>query len=618
MFLDDYIDFMSEIVANEVNVIVLGDFNLHVNSDCPDALILTDMMQALGFEQHVNFPTHKAGNTLDLVFTECINRINILEVMPGPILSDHTMVLLRTEIQRSDVTVEISKCRNLSKLNAKKCFEDCNFETLKSDELESLIGVFEQRLSQVLDIHAPAKERRIVKRKNYPWFNTEIKEMRRNLRRRERVWRRYGEPHHWKALASQRATYKKTLFHAKVTTISEKVKQCEGNMKHLYNLAAELTGTTKKNPMPSGKTDEELAEDFVEYFMDKIQKIRDELKDTTLFDPHTLEIPELVTFRAVTEGDVVKIIKSMTKCCELDPIPISLLKSGLTSVLPIITRIINISLEKGLFPSPWKLAIINPLIKKLGLELSLANYRPVSNLSLLSKVLEKVVLKQFDEHCSTYHLMPDYQSAYRTGYSCETALIKLLDDLLWDMEKKRCTAMVVIDLSAAFDTVDHTVLIDVLHRRFGIASNALQWFKTYLSQRSCKVKVNSGYSSVRNLSFSVPQGSCAGPILYLAYASTMKDNIPENIALHGYADDHALKKSFPANDHAQESLVILSLEECLVNIKIWMNANRLKMNEGKTEFILFGSTRLLGKCNSNELNVNGMVVTRSDCIKYLE
>ena len=145
-----------------------------------------------------------------------------------------------------------------------------------------------------------------------------------------------------------------------------------------------------------------------------------------------------------------------------------------------------------MFVHEWKEAIIRPLLKK-GLALELANYRPVSNLTFMSKVLEKCALQQFNTHCGENSLMPKYQSAYRSNFSCETALVKIVDDILNDMECQRVTALVGIDLSAAFDTVDHDILLSVLQNRFGICDNALRWFLTYLAPRCCKVEVNSQY-----------------------------------------------------------------------------------------------------------------------------
>ena len=107
-----------------------------------------------------------------------------------------------------------------------------------------------------------------------------------------------------------------------------------------------------------------------------------------------------------------------------------------TVIVPI-TSIVNVSLENGIFASKWKTAIVHPILKKVGLDLILSNFRQVSNLSFISNVAEKVVLTQFNKHCSIHRLIPDYQSAYRANYSCETALAKIVNDILWAMEHQK-------------------------------------------------------------------------------------------------------------------------------------------------------------------------------------
>ena len=192
----------------------------------------------------------------------------------------------------------------------------------------------------------------------------------------------------------------------------------------------------------------------------------------------------------------------------------------------------------------WKLATVRPLLKKIGLDLIDKNYRPVSNLPFLSKVLEKAALDQFIAHCDNHSLLPDYQSAYRQHYSCETALIKLTNDVLWSMENGKVSAVVMIDLSAAFDTVDHDLLLEVLETRFGIKDTCLKWYENYLRPRAFRVCVKDCYSEEKNLTFSVPQGSLNGPFLYLAYASTIQNLTKiqhRNTSIYGFADDHALR-----------------------------------------------------------------------------
>ena len=279
-----------------------------------------------------------------------------------------------------------------------------------------------------------------------------------------------------------------------------------------------------------------------------------------------------------------------------------------------VTKIINKSLAEGSFSKYWKTAIIHPLLKKPGIELIASNYRPVSNLPFLSKVVEKIALTRYNEHSDMYQLMQGYQLAYRKNFSCETAIIKINNDILWSMESKKITSLTCINLSEAFDTVDHGILLNVLQNKFGIGNKALSWFKSYLQPRFCRVNIHDANSEDKELKFLVPQGSCAGPVLYSAYASTLQEVVP--LDLHGYADDHGLKTNFFPVPEC-EAKAIADTEKCLTDIKTWMDHNQLRMNNAKTEFILFGSRQQLKMCLTKNLSANGEEISQSKGIKYL-
>ena len=204
-------------------------------------------------------------------------------------------------------------------------------------------------------------------------------------------------------------------------------------------------------------------------------------------------------------------------------------------------------------------------------------------------------------------------------------MVKLVNDLLWSMERKEATAVAVIDLSATFDTVDHNILTDLLHESLRFGDMALRWFQSYLDNRYCKVKIGKDYLERKSLNFSVPQGSCVGPALYLSYAASISDVVsevseegdPRPISLNGFANDHAMKKSFTPTLEGDEDLCIVNIQACLYRVKKWMDSMRLKMNEGKTEFIIIGSSHQIAKCSTTHLNVNNIEVQRSSVIKYL-
>ena len=247
----------------------------------------------------------------------------------------------------------------------------------------------------------------------------------------------------------------------------------------------------------------------------------------------------------------------------MDILPTKILKSFLKELLPLVTKLVNLSLKQGIFPSKWKQAIVRPLLKKVGLELEFANYRPVSNLAFLSKLIEKAVLFRLNVHVDNNNLLPKNQSAYRRFHSCESALLRLVNDLLDGMEKQEVTALIALDLSAAFDTVDHDILIDVLHKQYGVCGTALCWIDSYLRSRSCRVCINSTLSSPRLLECSVPQGSCLGPWLYLTYAGTLFDVIPPSITVYGFADDHTANKRFRPTSTSSELNAIRAGTPCI-------------------------------------------------------
>ena len=139
------------------------------------------------------------------------------------------------------------------------------------------------------------------------------------------------------------------------------------------------------------------------------------------------------------------------------------------------------------------------------------NYRPVSNLSFLSKLLEKCALVRFNSHCKENDLMPSYQSAYREHHSCETALIRPTNDLLWSMERQRVMTLVAIDLPAAFNTVDHTVLLQFLQQHFGVNGKVLNWLDTYLRPRGFKVNIGNEYLKYIPMDFFSSAGQYSRP-----------------------------------------------------------------------------------------------------------
>ena len=252
----------------------------------------------------------------------------------------------------------------------------------------------------------------------------------------------------------------------------------------------------------------------------------------------------------MTSADVLQLIqKSASKSCGLDPIPTSLLKEHAVTLAPTITNIVNLSLLTGEIPVELKQAIVTPLLKQSSLDPNiLKNYRPVSNLSYVSKLLEKVVAIQLSQHLLNNNLYEPYQSAYRTCHSTETALTRVSNDILQALDRKQSVMLVVLDMSAAFDTIDHTILLNMLEVRYGIEGTAHRWFRSYLSDRSQRVRILGKSSGSRPLNLGVPQGSVLGPVIFTMYsAQTASIARSHGLSVHLYADDTQLYISFSSD-----------------------------------------------------------------------
>ena len=233
-----------------------------------------------------------------------------------------------------------------------------------------------------------------------------------------------------------------------------------------------------------------LAEEFVDYFLNKIEKIREQFTGIQPHQPRQLDTTPLSKFASITTSQLRKTINSMpSKMSPLDTLQMDRLKQVLEGCLPAITHIINKSLDSSEFCSAWKETLVKTLVKKISAGTDKTNYRPVSNLGFISKIVKKVNLEQFTEHCNRNSLLPEYQTAYRKNHNCQTSLISLVNEKLWGMEEQLITAVVILDLNAAFNTMDHDLLLEVVEKWFGITGSARLWYQNYLKPRKFKVAI---------------------------------------------------------------------------------------------------------------------------------
>jgi hypothetical protein len=378
-----------------------------------------------------------------------------------------------------------------------------------------------------------------------------------------------------------------------------------------------------ENKLPSG-TLVELVHSFNDFFIKKIDTIREHIISTsgnTTLTLSTDPCPHVFSdFSPVDEDGVIKIITgSKNATCDLDPLPTELLKTSIPVIISTLVNLFNSSLQSGIVPSSFKHAIVKPLIKKVSLDPeNLKNFRPISNLSFLSKVLEKIVAQQLADYMTEHNLHEKMQSAYKKAHSTETALLKIQNDILLELDERKGVILVLLDLSAAFDTIDHSILLQRLEHTLGISGNVLKWFSSYLQGRTSAISIGDKMSDPSKCKYGVPQGSVLGPILFTIYTMPLAHIISShNLKYHFYADDTQLYITFNPKEQSSFDLSSATMEECIREIKTWMNINMLKLNEDKTE-VLFIASPHFQKCISNTyLTVNQTPVSRTNSARNI-
>ncbi len=484
-------------------------------------------------------------------------------------------------------------------------------------------------MSRILDKHAPVCKRTITIRPSKPWYNNEIAEAKHYRKQLERKWRKTKSTSDRQLFVEQRLRVTRLIDQAKTDYYGGKITECADDQKSLFKIVEQLLHNKGPEKFPTHNDSFHLAETFSSFFINKIVKIRDQLdieENSTCLDAAALtnEGPPvckvLEEFVPLTEEEVsILIAKSPSKSCELDPLPTSILKEHLDLLLPTITSIVNMSLTSSIFPQSMKTALVRPLLKKASLDQEIMkHYRPVSNLSFLSKVIEKAVSLQISDHLSSNNLYEPYQSAYRRFHGTETALLHVQNDILRSVDNKMCVFLVLLDLSAAFDTVDHNIILTRLSETFGITNSALEWIQSYLMDRSQRVNINGILSSPVNLPFGVPQGSVLGPQFFIMYTGPIANIARKfDLQVHLYADDTQLYFSFNPQNADEEHHVINKIEKCVAEIKLWMKANKLKLNDEKTELLIISSRQRKSHVIANSIQIGNNDIVANDSIRNL-
>ena len=403
----------------------------------------------------------------------------------------------------------------------------------------------------------------------------------------------------------------------KKSYISNKLESNKSS-KSLYTIVNNLLDNNKEVLLPSSSSDVELANDFRKYFSEKVNKIRASIDLTAPSDLHSLslntKITPLAEFEPATADELKQIVMSYdVKCSPEDPVPAFLLKENIDIFIPYWLEIVNLSLEMGSMDC-LKSAVILPLIKDLGALVdkeNFKNYRPISNLVFMSKLVERVVDNRLQKHMSLNNLHSDNQFGYKKDHSTEALLLKTVNNLLLSCDDNMPSVVLLLDLSAAFDTVDHAKLLEILYNDICITGTAYNWCKSFLTNRTFKVKIGESYSDMALLSYGVAQGSILGPRFFNIYTKPLYKYVePTKFDIEGFADDHQLMKRFLPL--LQSYALGYNIQYCLNRISEWMNDHFLQLNQDKTKILVIAPPSL-----KREIRIGGMFLD-AKCIRFVD
>ena len=578
-FLDQFLNVLEYLSSVSPSFLICGDFNIHVDTSSNDSIKFQNCLESCNITQNVQTATHLHGHILDLAFTPT-DASGFSNVRVAEFISDHALVLVQLDsVNPPSHTEKVVTYRRYHKIDLDSLCKDlgnCSFVRHPGDTVSVLC---EQYLSRLLDKHAPLVTPTSTKQATWTGKN-----IRRQL---ERIWCKDKSAYNRSRLRKQIARCNSLVNKDKASYFRRTFRNANDSMK-LWQALRSALHSGPEAVLPSHESKKGLADRFVTFFSDKIAKIRNSFSSSDLFSlPLPPDVPNFSYFKQVSQEEIRKIImKSPSKSCLLHPWPTFLVKECIDILLPSIIKLVNCSLSEGVVPDEFKKAIVTSLIKKSSLPPN--DYRPVSGLGFISKLVEHVIASQLNDHVSVSGLENVRQSAYKLSHSTESALLSIKNDVHLAFAKSEATAVVLLDQSAAFDTIDHDTLLDSLSSWFGVSGVVLDRFKSYLSDCVQCIKIGALLSDAKKLLYGVPQGSVLGPILFSLHTTLLSKVIQNHpgISFQFYADETQL---YVHLTHKNVASALDKLSRCLEDVKRWLSTKKLKLNPDKTKFIVFGS-----------------------------
>lgn len=579
-------------------IILLGDFNkdLMTERSTRDWLNFT---LSLGLTQLIESPTRVCTTSktlIDHIYSD--NPQNIIwTVVPQIGLSDHYPIFCSRKVNHkhkktSHLTI---KYRSFKNFNEQDFFEDLNnvdFSNVMSIlDVNDALTQFMKLFSSVINKHVPLRQHRVKRQQQPNWLNSEILDA---MKERDKCKIRND----WNSYKFYRNKVSCLIHYSKRASYEQKITEGQNDPSSIWKIFKEFKSPNQgKDPITSLNIDgcdivepEIISNEFNSFFTNIAAKLKE---DIPLSDFDSVKqfvrsrVPEPMFFNIplIDKENVKKMLLNLdhTKSTGLDDIGARFLKMSASYIYPIIHHVLNLSISQNTFPNVWKLAKVNPLFKA-GSRFDVNNYRPISILPILSKLLERHTHDSFMSYLNHYNLLTNTQSGFRKGHSCETALVNIVDKWLKALNDGYVVGAVMVDFKKAFDLVDHNILLQKL-RVYKCSEKTIQWFKSYMIDRKQCVSLNGVLSSKQNITCGVPQGSILGPLLFLIFINDLPLSISADInRTDMYADDttiHSINKSV--------EIVQKNLQACLSNLEKWCKFNGMLLNTDKTKVLLIAT-----------------------------
>ena len=638
-FNQNYIDPLLEKLSYEdKSVILMGDFNINLlnyeNENNVSEFL--DGMCSNAFLPYITIPTRITPRSRTLIDNIFYNG-TIQNTTAGNIttdISDHLAQFLITPNNVNNSPEKSFKMkRDFSKFDDKHFILDLksinwnkHLNLEKNDvnySLNKLLDIY----NAILNRHAPIKKisNKEIKLKTKPWITKGILT---SIKIKNKLYKKYCKAKNESVKSNLFDSFK--TYRNLIITLIKKSKRThyksffDNNKKNIINTwkgiksIININSTTNNQPTclnVNGKTitnSTEIANSFNNFFSTIAQKIENKLIPTHKTHNDYLISPNMksIFLAPTTEQEIIDNISSLNINKSIGPNSINtkILKLTKNIISKPLTEIINLSFSTGTFPDRLKIAEIIPIYKKDS-KLSTTNYRPISLLSNISKIFEKLMHYRLYSFLDKFECLYKFQYGFRTKHSTKHALIQITEAIRKSIDDGNLACGVFIDLQKAFDTVNHKILINKLSY-YGIRGTANDWFKSYLSNRTQYVSVNNYHSSNSPITHGVPQGSVLGPLLFLIYINDLNNAIKHSTT-HHFADDTNL---LFVNKSIKK--INLSINEDLKLLCEWLRANRISLHTSKSEIILFRSVHSKISKHLN-FRLSGQKVTLSTSVKYL-